>query len=461
MTSGALGRAFEAFYARVSKYYAVKELRHLVEHGTGAQERPAAGKEQELQSLKVRRVFQAYQSFTGRRAQIEHLPLELHLAHTERCNLRCPMCAAHALAGVNKAGDMDDDLLERLRPHFGGVLVGRILGAGEPLLSRNFMPLARSLKENHCHTATTTNATLLTSEVAAELVQMKFNNIIVSFDAGTAATYERIRMGAKFNRVVGNIKSLIELRQGSSFPRVSFSMVGMQQNIGELPEMLRLMSKLGVKHLAIVPLSVPGGLGDFVEYYKKEALCFMDPEAVKGALRDAQKLADSLSIRMRYSVESMTRQPPEHLLAAGSKTPAAAKPVGNRPSSRPNMGFYGEDKVSEYAASREERATPGYCAWPWVVMHVLSDGKVALCCKASSIIMGDLKTQSMEEIFHGKAMTSVRRVVAAGGFACVQCERCYFRGNYAQFDNYLDIMIQVISRIRESSGTNQFKISAS
>jgi len=66
---------------------------------------------------------------------------------------------------------------------------------------------------------------------------------------------------------------------------------------------------------------------------------------------------------------------------------------------------------------------PMRCLAPWKVFYVRADGGVRTCCTLRSS-MGDLSTQSFEDVWNGGAYTRLRRAfVEQTGFpaACLTC----------------------------------------
>jgi sulfatase maturation enzyme AslB (radical SAM superfamily) len=63
-----------------------------------------------------------------------------------------------------------------------------------------------------------TNGTLIDQAWAERIVRTPFRSITVSFDGGTESTFEKLRRGARFSKVIGNITRLQELKRSSGSP---------------------------------------------------------------------------------------------------------------------------------------------------------------------------------------------------------------------------------------------------
>jgi hypothetical protein len=145
------------------------------------------------------------------------LPLSVQIETAMACNLRCPMCPVPT-AKVNmegrSAGIMSVATFDRIvdqisdKPRTIGLTM-----MGEPTLNKHLVYFVRKARERGHYVAMTTNGTLLDEKKSRELLAAGLNNMKVSFDGATKATYERIRIGADFDEVVANVKRFDAIRK--------------------------------------------------------------------------------------------------------------------------------------------------------------------------------------------------------------------------------------------------------
>jgi MoaA/NifB/PqqE/SkfB family radical SAM enzyme len=69
-----------------------------------------------------------------------------------------------------------------------------------------------------------------------------------------------------------------------------------------------------------------------------------------------------------------------------------------------------------------------YCAAPWRGLHINPRGDVKTCCAGDPNMLGNLNTQSIEQILHGPVMQEIRQTIRRGEphaycHNCVQAER--------------------------------------
>lgn len=96
--------------------------------------------------------------------------------------------------------------------------------------------------------------------------------VTVSIDGATAATYETIRRGAKFEACLRGIRVLVDAGRKYGRPRVNLSIVAMASNIAELPAMVELCAELGAYGVHVEPLYLQTDSPDLVQNYDRENL---------------------------------------------------------------------------------------------------------------------------------------------------------------------------------------------
>jgi MoaA/NifB/PqqE/SkfB family radical SAM enzyme len=98
-----------------------------------------------------------------------------------------------------------------------------------------------------------TNGTLLTKEMARALVASGLDNLWISIDGATPASFADVRLGAQLPLIVENVKRLCRLRKGGHFakPEIDIAFVAMKHNVHELPELLKLARRLGARQVKV------------------------------------------------------------------------------------------------------------------------------------------------------------------------------------------------------------------
>ncbi len=303
------------------------------------------------------------------------LPAELQIEVTSACNLRCAMCLVRYRPPVNKlAGALSLDLYRRLLDEVPGLRRLTLQGLGEPLLSPYLLDMVRLAKARGIAVGFNSNATLLTRRKADELVAAGLDWLHVSLDGARAGTYEAIRDGADFDKVVGNLAGLVEAKRaaGGDKPWIRVVFVAMRRNIAELPELVDLMGTVGVQEVRVQNLS--HDFGDTADDGYREIREYTAAEALwSGADRAATEAAFGAA----------------RLRAAG----------------------YG----LELRLPRLDGAPGPGCTWPWDSAYVTSAGIVQPCCMVMGddrVALGDLGDSTFPEIWIGPAYQDFRARLA-------------------------------------------------
>lgn len=160
-------------------------------------------------------------------------PLHVDFELMFRCNLRCPMCLMSLpLERRRQYGDPGQTLAPaKVRELIGEMAEngGRAMAFGglwEPLLSPHVPGLAAYGRQmGLVDVFFNTNGYFLTGEVGRALLDGGLTRLMVSLDAATAATYDKMRPGSDFGRVTRNIENFLGLRakSGQRLPLVRLS----------------------------------------------------------------------------------------------------------------------------------------------------------------------------------------------------------------------------------------------
>lgn len=228
--------------------------------------------------------------------EILSFPSMVTVTTTYNCNYRCRMC----YQGSYDKKEIDWRVLERIEPALPFVQRLQIFG-GEPLLYSRFDDVVDMGARNGVDMVTITNGSLLHDERRRRLVDSGFNNIKVSFDAGTPQTYKYVR-GGNFHKVLGNIAELSKLKaqRNTPVPFVEMQMVAMRSNIHELGKLLTIASSIGVSVVNVFYLITSDeSLADESLYFHQE---YSDEQMRKGH-EIAQRLGIMLTLPKLFSEE--------------------------------------------------------------------------------------------------------------------------------------------------------------
>lgn len=270
-------------------------------------------------------------------------PRTVRIESTNLCNANCTTCTRDIMTRGQEVMNMglfrkvvDECSVQRIKTI-------HLHNFGEPLIDKGLFEKIRYAKQKHINTRLFSNLSLLDKEKARLLIESGLSRIKISIDGNTKETYEGIRRGLDFDKVVGNINMLINERQHlkSKTPKIGLVFVETEKNRHEKT--------------------------DFIKQWKGKV--------------------DSINISSY------------HNWAGG-------------------LG----------ASRKDSRQLP--CLRIWQTFTVLCNGDVALCCMDydGAVKLGNIKDNTIYEIFNGKKLQKLREAHLKGDFEKIPiCKNCEAR----------------------------------
>lgn len=195
-------------------------------------------------------------------------PQYMNINITNRCNMKCIMCYLPADRKNMEIPLSISGQLEKYYPY----LLDIIFSGGEPFLRTDWLKkLPHSRNYPDLGISFITNASLFNDATLRTLENVPLRWIIVSIDAATKKTYEKIRVGASWEKTMSSLKKLIAFSRAQKNPfRIIMDMTVIILNYPEIPQFIGMGKDLGV---AIQMRPVSG------EYHGQNI--FASPEQIK------------------------------------------------------------------------------------------------------------------------------------------------------------------------------------
>ena len=184
--------------------------------------------------------------------KLDTLPQFVELSVDDRCNLHCQSCRKQPITSVSPETEKVMELclknMKRLAPTLRRL---EMSGSGEVFFSPFSLKLLKSLNRQQCpHLWITilTNGQLLNEQTWAQIGPgaALIDKVKVSIDAASKETYEQIRSGGKWNRLMENMAFMSSLRTNGSLKETVFNFVISDQNYHEMPEFVNLAKRFHV-----------------------------------------------------------------------------------------------------------------------------------------------------------------------------------------------------------------------
>ena len=173
------------------------------------------------------------------------MPKVLEFEISNVCNLECIMCFGQFSSSIRKNREhlppiknpYDTIFVEQLEEFIPHLTEAKFLG-GEPFLIKTYYQIWDLIIQHNPHVSIsiTTNGTVLNKRVI-DILEKLNAHIIMSIDSLEKENYERIRINAKFDRVMENFRYFREYVKRKN-TGMSISVCPMQQNWREIPRLL-------------------------------------------------------------------------------------------------------------------------------------------------------------------------------------------------------------------------------
>ena len=173
-------------------------------------------------------------------------PQSIQIECTTRCNLKCTFCELSYW--TETPADLTFKHIRRMVEHLPKLRRIDLTGIGESLMNRDFFKIVEFLKSRGLFITLNDNFTLMTEQSARRIIELRVDQIFVSLDGATKETYEHIRVGAKFDKVIANVRRLVQLKreQGKRLPEIKINAVVCSTNYHELPLIVELAHNIGI-----------------------------------------------------------------------------------------------------------------------------------------------------------------------------------------------------------------------
>lgn len=305
------------------------------------------------------------------------LPRQLYIESTNRCNLKCRGCI-HFKGPWEAPRDMTFEELRGIADQLPEIERVALHGIGEPLLNKELPAMIRHLKARSAHVLINSNGILLNDPWRRALMDSGLDELRISLDAASPGGYARMRGSDKFYQILDNLQALKTLQSArrTFTPAVSLWFLGTQDNIAELPVLVRLAADIGVDEVYLQRLVYFHDNPGYGVAVPEKTL--QDSHAEFMALiEECRELARILDVRFNCSGSCR----PEESLASGSE--------------------------SEQPWRR--------CFRPSSLMYITARGNVLPCCIApfatsdyESIILGNVFDIPIEEIWTAERYSDFR-----------------------------------------------------
>jgi MoaA/NifB/PqqE/SkfB family radical SAM enzyme len=339
---------------------------------------------------------------TEKSGRADRLPQGAVYEATMRCNLHCEFCYVGDF--LNLEGEwrteMDLDALRKAFPQQDDFQVS--LTGGEIFMRKDILSVMELFREKgYACGYLTTNGTIITEERAEALADLSAAGFLKHISVSIDGPKERhdVARGLKgtFDRTTEGLRRLQAAARRKNAPlRVSINTTVAHESLDALDEMVDVAQELGVDAIGL------------------NHLMFSTPEEVAETVRLLG--VDDPSVIATF----VTQDPGLDIERVRTKVAALQEKCRER-----NVLFDYRPKV--HPQLLDNYYTPGAkldgrCLYPFLQARVSFSGKVYFC-PFIRVEVGDLRTQSLEDIWNGDKLVDMRKRLVENGLFPV-CRRC-------------------------------------
>jgi MoaA/NifB/PqqE/SkfB family radical SAM enzyme len=172
-------------------------------------------------------------------------PKQLEIEVTTACNLRCTICE-HTY-WTQRPRHMTFTQFRRVVDQFPGLKWVGMTGIGSGFLNPDYMDMLRYLKtRRHCFVELFDHFFMLDEDISRELVRIGLNKIWISLESASKDSYNKIRVGSDFDRVLSNVRSMTRVKRelNSPIPELWFHFIINRHNVCEMEDYVELVADL-------------------------------------------------------------------------------------------------------------------------------------------------------------------------------------------------------------------------
>lgn len=326
-------------------------------------------------------------------------PMVVNLLLTSRCNLNCAMCSVQEFRkrDFQELGTREIEDLARQGREFGATFY---MGGGEPFVRADILDLIAAVKGQGRPLGIVTNGLGLRPEVGREVHRLGVDHLMVSLH-GPEEVHDRIvGVPGSFRKVSEHVRAFCAIPGRRTTVVLNF--VLSRDNVESLPRFVSIGKSLGVDRVRVEHLLY---LTE-ADIARHDAWCRANlPEHLKDRFHASSFLCQA------DTVNGMAERLPAVL-------DQVKREFGNFVILKPFLSP--KDFRRWYGGEGLGAGRP--CLFVWRALFVEPDGSVIPCQHYGDMVMGNVREQSLLEIWNRPEYREMRRVVRHGDLpACTRC----------------------------------------
>lgn len=322
---------------------------------------------------------------SGRKAK----PSRIQIEPTLKCNLKCVYCGRH-LKKFDYSKEIPDKKWDPIAKSVVDIGFKSVILSGEGEVfsePERTLRLIEYFKKNGVDGSIITNGTLLNKGIIKTLVQLKWDDLVISVDGSNAEIHDKLS-GVKgtFKKVLDNLITINEYKRTyeSRLPEVCFITVVTNKNYKDFPNIIKLAHKVGCWKITFMPL-----------FNSSNIPSHKDLKINNNQIQELVNIMDEVKeLAREYNIQTNA----DHLLERTKEDVKCAAAQKNKKESA--------CKKDEYIQETEKKPWEP-CYQPWLTMTLGADGTCRACCFLHNIT-DSVKDKTLKEVWYGPVFNKLR-----------------------------------------------------
>jgi MoaA/NifB/PqqE/SkfB family radical SAM enzyme len=326
---------------------------------------------------------------------------------TNRCNLKCPMCATREEANCW-------DIPEKFKKYIIKNLPNLELitwQGGEVFLYKGFEELfLEAAKNKYLKQIIITNGLLLSEHWINLLIKASYLDLTISVDSIEKDTYEKMRLGAKFEVLLNNLMNLKSARQQYK-PNITLTMriTVSDENVYSLKKMMDFAKEYQFDIVILSPLDIEQHSFTKYNYFNKTK---EELEALQNLKNEVLAKAENNNIKVIDLLPDITPILDSFNVKCDNNT-----------ADNNNCDKTDSCNAEEIKECVKEYVKIPFCLRPWRQLATTVHGKIrpeCLCLKNVDFVY---QCENFDDIWNGESMQEYRRklINLDNSWCCKEC----------------------------------------
>ncbi|WP_375502649.1 radical SAM protein [uncultured Nostoc sp.] len=352
---------------------------------------------------------------------VRSLPEEVAFKLTNRCNLRCQHCYQwnedghhHDLDKTEQNRDLDFSIIEKVFAATQELKSNIFLWGGEPLVYGDWDKLVALLERDPRWTSICTNGILIEKKLTSILKISKHLELFIAVE-GFKDEHDAIRGKGTYERTMQGIDLLLEKKKAKEYKgEISLNCVITENMVNNLYKYMEFWEAKGVDTVYL----------SFLWYLSNETSAKMD----KYYVNNFNWLCSENNTRPSWYAYKYGLNPEkvEQLIAELNRVNERTWKIKLR--YNPALDI---DDIKEFILGSDKPAqNKTKCLAIKTRMDVFPNSEVISCKFFPEFSVGDLKNDTVSDVWHGEKFTKVRETIEQCGLMpiCSKCSLLYSRG---------------------------------